>query len=108
MVGVIPVISSGTILKWLFAVILTSENIMRKSPLKIGMILQKIGMVGISANGFIGSSKIYDKRDDFNVEIVNFPFLDGDVPCFGIYILEITCFVRLSSNVRYFNNRKEH
>ena len=23
-------------------------------------------------------SKIYDKRDDFNFEIVNFPFLDGD------------------------------
>ena len=26
------------------------------------------------------SSKIYDTRDDFNFEIVNFPFLDGDVP----------------------------
>ena len=25
-------------------------------------------------------SKIYDKRDDFNFEILNFPFLDGDVP----------------------------
>ena len=28
----------------------------------------------------IVSSKIYDKRDDFNVEKVNFPFLDGDLP----------------------------
>ena len=28
------------------------------------------------ANGIV-SSKIYDKRDDFNFEIVNFPFLDG-------------------------------
>ena len=28
----------------------------------------------------IVSSKIYDKRDDFNFEIVNFPFIDGDVP----------------------------
>ena len=27
-------------------------------------------------NGVV-SSKIYDKRDDFNFEIVNFPFLDG-------------------------------
>ena len=26
------------------------------------------------------SCKIYDKRDDFDFEIVNFPFLDGDVP----------------------------
>ena len=28
------------------------------------------------ANGFV-SSKIYDKRDDFDFDIVNFPFLDG-------------------------------
>ena len=31
------------------------------------------------ANGFV-SSKIYDKRDDFDFDTVNFPFLDGDVP----------------------------
>ena len=31
------------------------------------------------ATGFV-SSKIYDKRDDFDFDIVNFPFLDGDVP----------------------------
>ena len=29
-------------------------------------------------NGIL-SSKIYDKRDDFNFEIVNVPFLDRDV-----------------------------
>ena len=29
-------------------------------------------------NGIV-SSKMYGKRDDFNFEIVNFPFLDGDV-----------------------------
>ena len=28
----------------------------------------------------IVSTKIYDKRDYFDFEIVNFPFLDGDVP----------------------------
>ena len=42
-------------------------------------------------NGIV-SSKIYDKRDDFNFEIVNFPFLDGDIPrspsC-GEYILSL-------------------
>ena len=31
------------------------------------------------SNGFV-SSKIYDKRDDFDFDIVNFLFLDGDVP----------------------------
>ena len=28
----------------------------------------------------IVSTKIYDKRDDFNFDIVNLSFLDGDVP----------------------------
>ena len=30
----------------------------------------------------------YDKRDDFEFDIVNFPFLDGDVPrrpSYGVY-----------------------
>ena len=31
------------------------------------------------SNGFV-SSKIYDKRDDFDFDIVNFPVFDGDVP----------------------------
>ena len=31
------------------------------------------------SNGFV-SSKIYDKHDDFDFDIVNFPFLDGVVP----------------------------
>ena len=30
------------------------------------------------SNGFV-SSKIYDKRNDFDFDIVNFPFLDGDL-----------------------------
>ena len=31
------------------------------------------------SNGFV-SSKTYDKHEDFDFDIVNFPFLDGDVP----------------------------
>ena len=39
------------------------------------------------ANGFV-SSKIYDKSDDFDFDIVNFLFLDGDIPrcaSYGVY-----------------------
>ena len=36
--------------------------------------------LNLSITNGIVSSKIYDKRDDFNFEIVNFPFLDGYVP----------------------------
>ena len=35
------------------------------------------------------STKLYDKQDDFNFGIANFPFLDGDVtrrPTYGVYI----------------------
>ena len=31
------------------------------------------------SDGFV-KTKMYDKRDDFDFDIVNFPFLDGDVP----------------------------
>ena len=54
------------------------------------------------------SSKIYDKGDDFSFEIVNFPFLDGDVPrspSYGIYISQLILFARVCSNVDDFNNR---
>ena len=40
------------------------------------------------SNGTV-STKINDKRDDFDFDIVNFPFLDGDVPrhtSYGVYI----------------------
>ena len=56
-------------------------------------------------NGIV-SSKIYYKRDDFNFEIVNFPFLDGDVPrspSYGVYISQLIHFARLCSTVYDFN-----
>ena len=58
-------------------------------------------------NGIL-SSKFYDKRDDFNFEIVNFPFLDGDVPrssFYGVCISQLIRFARVCSNVDDFNNR---
>ena len=42
MVGVTAIILSGTILKWLFAIILTFEILMQKLAMKTGMILQKL------------------------------------------------------------------
>ena len=56
------------------------------------------------------STKIYDKRDDFDFEVVNFPFLDGDVPrstSYGVYISRLICFARASSSVTDFNTRSK-
>ena len=64
--------------------------------------------LNLSITNGIVSSKIYDKRDDFNFEIVNFPSLDGDVPrspSYGVYISQPILFARVCSNVDDFNNR---
>ena len=56
------------------------------------------------------SSTIYDKRDDFNFEIVNFPYLDGDVPrraSNGVYTSQLIRFARVSSQVSDNNTRNK-
>ena len=47
------------------------------------------------SNGFV-SSKIYDKRNDFDFDIVNNPFLDGDVPSRPSYGVEISQLIRFA------------
>ena len=66
----------------------------------------------LSISNDIVSTKIYDKRDDFDFdfEIVNFPFLDGDVPrstSYGVYISQLIRFARASSYVSDFNTRNK-
>ena len=61
------------------------------------------------SNGTV-STKIYDKRDDFDFDIVNFSFLDGDVPrrtSYGVYISQLITFARASSNLSDFNYRNK-
>ena len=56
------------------------------------------------------STKIYDKRDDFGLDIVEFPFLDSDVPrrtSYGVYISQLIRFARASSNLSDFNCRNK-
>ena len=53
---------------------------------------------------------MFGKMDDFNFEIVNFPFLDGDVPripSYGVYILQLFRFSRICSHVDDFNKRNK-
>ena len=64
----------------------------------------------LSISNDIVSTKIYDKRDDFDFEIVDFPFLDGGVPrsasC-GVYVSQLIRFARASSYVTDFNTRNK-
>ena len=48
------------------------------------------------ANGFVSS-----KRDDFDFDIVNFPFLDGDVPRRAFYGVVVVVIIYLSDTCLY-------
>ena len=54
--------------------------------------------LNLSIRNGIACSKIYDKRDYLNFEIVNFPFFDGDVPrspSYGVYISRLIRLARV-------------
>ena len=62
--------------------------------------------LNMSISYYIVSTKI----NDFDFEIVNFPFLDGDVPrstSYRFYISQLIRLARASSNVADFNTRNK-
>ena len=64
----------------------------------------------LSISNDIVSTNIYDKRDDFDFEIVNFPFLDGDIPrstSYRVFISHLIRFARASRYVADFNTRNK-
>ena len=53
---------------------------------------------------------LFRLRFDFNFDIVNFPFLDGDVPrraSYGVYISQLIRFARVCNHVADFNTRNK-
>ena len=60
----------------------------------------------LSISNRVVSSKIYDKRDDFDFDIIS---LDGDVPGppYGLYISQLIRFARVCSHVDYLNARNK-
>ena len=65
-------------------------------------------LANFSVSNDIVSTKIYDKQGDFEFDMINFSFFDGDAPqrissCF--HISQFICLARPSSHVSYFNSR---
>ena len=57
------------------------------------------------------STKIYDKRDDFNFKIINFPNMCSNIPAspaYGVYISQLIRYARASSNYSDFLKRHLH
>ena len=51
------------------------------------------------------TTRLYDKWDDFNFPIVNFPFLSSNIPsalAYGVYISQLICYARTCSNYQDF------
>ena len=57
------------------------------------------------------STKMYDKRDDFNLKIINFPNMCSNIsasPAYGVYISQLIRYARASSNYSDFLKRHLH
>ena len=64
----------------------------------------------LSISDYIVSTKLYDKRNDFDCEVVIFPFSVCNVPhstSYGVYIFQLIRFARASSLVAEFNTRNK-
>ena len=51
---------------------------------------------------------LYDKRNDFNFPIINFPFLSSYIhsaPAYGVYVSQFFCYARACSNNQDFMER---
>ena len=80
-----------------------SQNI--PSDLKGPKEKYKLHYRNVSISNCFVSSKIYDKRDDFDFDIVNVPFL---MAMFHIVtLMELIRFTRVCSHVEHFNARNK-
>ena len=55
-------------------------------------------------------TSIYDKREDFDFKIVNFPYLESNIPqnpAYGIYISQLVRYARICSNKSDFKTRNQ-
>ena len=54
------------------------------------------------------TTRLYDKRDDFNFPSVNFPFLSSNIPsapAYGVYVSQLIRYARTCSNYQDFMER---
>ena len=59
----------------------------------------------IESENSILKFSVYDKRDDFSFDIVNFPYIDSCIPkksAFGVYYSQLIRYARLSSKYEDF------
>ena len=66
--------------------------------------------IALNSTHNIFSYKIFDKRDAFSFEIINYPDIGGNISatcCYGVVKSELNRYSKLSSDFSSFSNRKE-
>ena len=61
-------------------------------------------LLSIESDGQLRTS-LYDKRDDFNFNITNLPFLSSNIPsspAYGVFISQLIRYARACSSYKYF------
>ena len=67
-----------------------------------------LGLTFIIDSGGKLSTRLYDKRDDFDFHIVNFPFLSSNIPSgssYGVYISQLNKYAQCCSHYEDFRYR---
>ena len=52
--------------------------------------------------------RVYDKRDYINFDIVNYPFIDSNIPinpAYGIYVSQLITFAKIRTDLPEFSER---
>ena len=111
-----PLIShTGILMTFYLSIILDLQNffhwyILQSRKLKRPPIQLRRIIFGLIPRIWL-STKIYDKRDDFNFKIINFPNMCSYIPAspaYGVYISQLIRFARASSNHSDFLKRHLH
>jgi hypothetical protein len=111
-----PLIShTGILMTFYLSIILDLQNffhwyILQSRKLKRPPIQLRRIIFGLIPRIWL-STKIYDKRDDFNFKIINFPNMCSYIPAspaYGVYISQLIRYARASSNYSDFLKRHLH
>lgn len=54
--------------------------------------------------------KLYDKRADYNFQVISYPFLDGNIPkgpTYGVFISQLVRFAHVNSTLNGFLNNAQ-
>ena len=74
---------------------------------KTNVSVQKTNFLDMTISIYRGKFyiKLYDKRNDYDFDVISFPYLDGNIPqgqSYGIFISQLIIYARISTSFSNF------